>query len=179
MAILTARQAAFAAEYVKDFNGSRAATAAGYSARTAAEQATDLLTRPHVQAEVTRLKDLVAARNRIDTDQIIQELKRIAFGDIRDTVRWGPKGIELFPSEMLTADAAAAIVEVSEHTSEGRGGNHKTVKLKRADKIAALALLAKYDRNFVDRKEVAGKDGGPVQVQQSWIEVMNEDDGRD
>lgn len=52
----TAKRKAFAASYVVDSNGKRAAIAAGYSKATAAQAASRLLKHPEVVAELARLK---------------------------------------------------------------------------------------------------------------------------
>lgn len=44
----------FAREYVRDFNGTRAAATAGYSERRAAQTASELLDDPECQAEIER-----------------------------------------------------------------------------------------------------------------------------
>jgi phage terminase small subunit len=56
---LTDKQAAFAREYVKDFNGTQAAIRAGYSPKSARVQAVGLLAKPNIKGEVQRLRDSV------------------------------------------------------------------------------------------------------------------------
>lgn len=63
---LTPQQQAFVREYVKDFNGSRAARDAGYSKKSAGNTANGLLKNPKVQAAI---KEVISARNeRIEID---------------------------------------------------------------------------------------------------------------
>lgn len=52
----TAKRKAFAASYVVDSNGKKAAIAAGFSAATAAQAASRLLKHPEVVKELARLK---------------------------------------------------------------------------------------------------------------------------
>jgi phage terminase small subunit len=52
---LTPRQQRFIAEYVKDLNGTQAAIRAGYSERSAAEQAYQLLQKTSVQKPIEDL----------------------------------------------------------------------------------------------------------------------------
>jgi phage terminase small subunit len=68
---LTERQRLFCAEYMKDHNGKQAAIRAGYSEHTAAVQACDLLTRPHLQVEIQRLADKRLARCGVTVDYVL------------------------------------------------------------------------------------------------------------
>jgi hypothetical protein len=64
MTKLTAKQAAFCREYIVDCNGTQAAIRAGFSERTAQEQASQMLALPHIDAEVARLQaDIASAAN--------------------------------------------------------------------------------------------------------------------
>lgn len=76
-------------------------------------------------------------RTRISQDRILEELARIAFGDLRDAAAWGPDGIALAPSADLTEEQAAALAEIAE-TAKG------LLKVKRHDKVKALELLMKH-----------------------------------
>src|SRR5207244_3397347 len=67
---LTSREQAFIAAYVGEcqYNGAKAATAAGYSKRSAAVTASRLLTKANVQAELT--DRLMKAGNRADLSAV-------------------------------------------------------------------------------------------------------------
>ena len=54
--MLTPKQEKFCRQYVVDFNGAQAAIRAGYSVKTAKEQATRLLTNVHVQSFIKTLQ---------------------------------------------------------------------------------------------------------------------------
>jgi phage terminase small subunit len=53
---LTPKQAAFCREYIQDCNATQAAIRAGYSARTARQQAADLLTKPNIAEHLNSLR---------------------------------------------------------------------------------------------------------------------------
>jgi phage terminase small subunit len=149
---LTTKQERFKEEYLKDLNGRRAAIEAGYSPKTANEQASRLLTKVNIQEALSRRWQEIQEGNGIDAEKVIAELSRLAFSNMRDYVSWGPDGVRLKDSEELSADATAAVVEVIEtHTKEGR-----SVRFKLADKKGALDSLAKYFGLFVERHEVSG-----------------------
>lgn len=73
-AFLTAKQMRFVEEYVVDFNGTRAAIAAGYTPRNAAVQASLLLDPdrfPLVAARIGRLKAEKALRSKMSGDELL------------------------------------------------------------------------------------------------------------
>lgn len=74
MAKLTAKQQAFCEEYMVDLNATQAAIRAGYSAATAQEQSSRLLSKVMVKAHVAELQAVVSKRVHIDQDMVIQGL---------------------------------------------------------------------------------------------------------
>lgn len=74
MPVLTPKQARFAEEYVLDHNGAAAAVRAGYSARSAKQIATELLTKPDLRAAVAAQEALVAAEMAMTRQRVVGEL---------------------------------------------------------------------------------------------------------
>lgn len=83
---LEPRQQRFVQEYLVDLNGTKAAIRAGYSPRTANEQACDLLTRPHIRAAVQAGQQQQQDRLQVDADRVVQEAWLIATADPRELV---------------------------------------------------------------------------------------------
>ena len=135
---LSAKKAAFVAEYLVDLNAAHAAIRAGYSSKTAASKAHSLKREPGVAAAIATAMAARSRRTGITADRVLREYARIAFADIRSVTRWGSEGLQLVPSAELSADDAAAIVEVSETTQ----GRQRTLRAKLASKDAALRMLA-------------------------------------
>lgn len=75
---LTPRQARFVSEYLVDLNGRQAAIRAGYSPRTANEQAARLLTKANIQAAVEAGRAAQAQSAELTADWIIRRLKEEA-----------------------------------------------------------------------------------------------------
>lgn len=157
----TPMQELFCQEYIKDWNGTQAALRAGYSPDSATEIASENLTKPHIKARIENILEDRTAVAGLTVDRILRELMRIAFGDIRDTVEFGPKGVSLRDSKKLTADQAAVISEVKESVTEGGGSQ----SLKYYSKEKALELLGKYKRLFGEQIEVTGAGGGPIKTE--------------
>lgn len=70
MSGLTNKQASFCRQYVVDCNGTQAAIRAGYSERTANEQAAQLMAKPHINDEIARLQTEIAAAHGITIEKV-------------------------------------------------------------------------------------------------------------
>jgi phage terminase small subunit len=149
----------FIAEYIKDGNGQRAAIAAGYSPKTARAQASRLLTRAQVKAEVEQAKaeviQKVKRRAGISLERVLVELARIAFFDPRSL--FDPDGNPLAITD-LDDDTAAVIagLDVLEEF-DGTGRERVLVghikKWRLADKKGALDMLMKHLGGYKEDNE--------------------------
>jgi phage terminase small subunit len=155
---LTPKQQQFVEEYLVDLNATQASIRAGYSRRTAEWIGPQLLGKTHVQAAVQAAMSARAARTEVTQDRVVTELARVAFGDARKVMTWGPDGLTLKASSELTDEEAAFVAEVSETTTEHGG----SLKLKTNDKLKALELLGRHLGMFKEKVEVTGRDGEPL-----------------
>lgn len=164
---LTALQERFVAEYATDLNGTQAAIRAGYSPKSAASTASDLLKKPAIRAAIAGITAAALERAGIKLDRVLTELNRVGLSDIRKVVRFrsnvlmetfdpddpdaGPElttvaDVELVDSAALDDATAAAIAEVSLSST-------RALKVKLHPKVPALVQLLRY-------LEAAGKAGG-------------------
>lgn len=164
-ATLTARVALFVAEYVKDFNGRQAAIRAGYSPKTADQQASRLLRSVKVKQalapqQAARVAERAEAINRMElsVERTRLEIARLAYFDPRKA--WEKDGSPI-PLHKLDDDTAAAIAgfEVLEQF-EGTGEERRLVghlkKYKVADKNAALEKASKILGLYKEDHDQAG-----------------------
>lgn len=158
---LTPKQQRFVDEYLVDLNATQAAIRAGYSPKRADAIGHENLRKPEIAAAIAERMKAREQRTEITQDKVVKELGRVAFGDPRKVMSWGPNGVKLKDSAELTDDDAAFVSEVSETTTE-HGGSRK---LKTNDKLKALELLGRHLGMFKEKVEVTGKDGGPIQSQ--------------
>ena len=86
-AALTPRQQRFVEEYLLDLNGTQAAIRAGYSARTANEQAARLLANVSVRSAIERGKSEVAVRTGASVDELVNRMRQIILADPRELVK--------------------------------------------------------------------------------------------
>lgn len=84
MARLKGKRQRFVEEYRLDCNGTAAAIRAGYSEKTANEQAARLLANVSVQRAIAAANAERSARMRLRQDQVVEELASIAFAPASD-----------------------------------------------------------------------------------------------
>lgn len=84
---LTPKQRAFVEQYLIDLNGTQAAIRAGYSARSACEQAAQMLAEPRIRAEVDKLAAERAADLKIEAKEVLRILWDIATADPNEIVQ--------------------------------------------------------------------------------------------
>ena len=153
MVALEEKQATFVQEYLIDLNATQAAIRAGYSPGSAARYAVELLNKTHVAEAIKKAMQERNQRVEISQDRILEELARIAFGDLRDAVTWGKEGVKLKESAELTEDQAAAISEVGETVTKEGG----STRIKRHDKVKAIELLMRHKGMLNDKLNLSGE----------------------
>ena len=143
---LSSRQIKFCREYLKDFSASEAARRAGYTHKCAARAGYQLTHNPRIQKHLKECAKETVEKQRITVDQVLAELKSIAFVD---STLFAPKYVNdrVIPPDVhaLAPEIRAAIAEVQ---ISKRG-----IIVKSYDKVRALELLGKYLAMFIDRTE--------------------------
>ena len=106
-----AKRMRFAEEYAKDLNGTQAAIRAGYSLHTARQIGSRLLTKVDIRDRVAEILSRAAAKNEISVERTMQQIARLAYGDIRRLYDGAGK---LRPIHELDDDAAALVASVEQ-----------------------------------------------------------------
>jgi len=167
MAALTPKQQRFVEEYLVDLNGTQAAIRAGYSAKTAQEQSSRLLSKAIIQNAVSERQKKISEKIEVTVERVVREYARVAFLDPRK-IFTGDGGLK--PIQEIDDETVAAIAGVeSADLYEGYGDERERVgtlrKVKLADKVRALDSLAKHLGMFVDKVEHSGSvEALPVRV---------------
>lgn len=157
---LPVKRERFCQEYIKDFNGSRAARTAGYAEDSAGVEACRLLKDAKIQERIKELEAEALAAAKVTPDRIIEELAHIAFADIADVVEWTGRDVKLKPSKKIAREARRAISEVSQTK-----GNNPKKSIKFHDKSKALEALARIAGMNKDNLNLQGKLEGALPVQ--------------
>jgi phage terminase small subunit len=168
---LTPKQARFVRELMVDENAKQAAIRAGYSPHCAETNGPRLCRQPAIRAAIEAARKEVAGRTELRQEEVIAELKRVAFSQPKRLLDKDGKPI---PIHLLPdADAAAVAsfeVEVEEtpqrRTDDGLDiparARASVKKWKLWDKPKALELAMKH-LGMLDKKSEDG-DGEGVQV---------------
>lgn len=165
---LQPKQILFIKEYLVDKNATQAAKRAGYSARSADKLGNQMLAKPRIRKAIDReLAKLQAEVNKrvakkgITKERIMRELALIAFADMDDFAVVTKSGVKLVTSADRRKARARVIKKLSESTSVT--GGHQSLELN--PKIPALELLSKLGGFLVEKKEITGHSGGPIQYE--------------
>lgn len=110
---LLPRQSLFVAGIVAGMTGKDAALAAGYSARTAEKQASELLAKPHVRAEVDHLLDERNGRAVLTGAYVLDSLRDLA-ERLQTPEEWAPgpaiRALELLGKHLRLWDAPPPVL---------------------------------------------------------------------
>lgn len=147
---MTKKQKLFVEEYLIDLNATQAAIRAGYSAKTAQEQASRLLSNVMVQESIARAMAERSKRTGINQDRVIQELARIAFVNPQNVIDSEDASVR----EDATEDDLACIQSVKVKTMSGEKGSSIEREVRLNDKMKALELLGKHLGMFKDKLEL-------------------------
>jgi phage terminase small subunit len=165
---LTRKQQLFVNEYLIDLNATQAAIRAGYSEKTAVVIASENLTKPYIAAAIQEAMDKRANRTQITADNVLNELAKLGFGNIKNL--YTDTG-QLIPIHELPPEISATITEVTERviTSEGESTVLER-KYKVSDKRAALVDLGKHLKLFTDKTELTGAEGAPLDLTVNFVQ---------
>lgn len=162
MAKLTDKQELFAREYLKDLNATQAAIRAGYSEKTANEQASRLLANVNVQTFVAELKATRVEQTGIDAAYVLRRLVEIDQMDVLDILLSNGelKPIKDWPKTWRTTLSGMDVTEIAGDTPS------LLKKIKWPDKVKNLELLGKHVdvQAFKEsiKTEITGANGGPI-----------------
>lgn len=153
---MTDKEQRFIAEYLVDLNATQAAIRAGYSEKTANRIASRLLSKVDISAEIAVRKAKQLAKADLTATRVLEELRRLAFSDVRKL--FDEQG-DLRPLGELSDEDAAAIagLEVIIKNAKAGDGQTDTIhKIKVWDKTRSLEMLAKHFALLTERVDVSG-----------------------
>ena len=167
---LSAKQQLFILEYLVDKNATQAAIRAGYSIRTARKIATENLSKPVIKAAINAEIEKQKARITFTADQVLEELARVGFADMKDFIEIDEGGaIRAFPLDTLVEGKSRIIRKVREKriiksTPEGDQVLDSTYEFELCDKVKSLELLARHLGLLHDKQELDVKQPIVVEI---------------
>ncbi|WP_220703941.1 terminase small subunit [Citrobacter braakii] len=175
MAKLTDKQELFAREFIKDLNATQAVIRAGFSEKSARNQAYRLMTNDDI---LNRIAELKAARNEqvgVDAAYVLRRLTEIDQMDVLDILLANGelKPIKDWPKVWRTTLSGMDVVEMASADSAAL-----LKKIKWPDKVKNLELLGKHVtvQAFKEQTatEITGANGGPVRYADMSEELLEE-----
>lgn len=155
----------FVEEYLVDLNGTEAAIRAGYSAKSAKAQASQLLAVPEIQAAVSEAQASRSVRTKIDADWVLSRLAEEADADVADLYdeSGALKPVKDWP--LIWRKGLVAGLDVEEVREEG-----VTVavvrKVKLSDRTKRIELIGKHVgvQAFREQLGIGDPNGGPIET---------------
>lgn len=144
MSELEEKQKMFCKEYLVDFNGTQAAIRAGYSKKTANEQASRLLAKVNVQ---TYLKQLIEKRNertKITQDEVIADIIKVKDRCMQNEAVLDKEGNETGIYKFDSNGANKALDMLMKHT-----GGYETDNKQKAFNISVNREAVEVEGNSV------------------------------
>ena len=139
------RQEAFCQQYIIYLNGTKAAIKAGYSKKTANEQAARLLANVSIKDRIAFLQAELAERNKLKADDVINELKSLGFWNIKDFIGTDNAIKDLSKLSRAKTKPVVGIKSREVRTKLGETTTSEfTTELKLADKRSALVDLGRH-----------------------------------
>lgn len=174
------RQRAFIQEYLKDFNATRAAKAVGYSERTARTIGSKLLTNIDIKAAID--ETIMSA------DEAATNITEIARGDMKDLMEITSSGFvlklmkdgEVIPQTRLIKKIKQKVTTYLAKKEDEEDREVIETEIELYDRHAANRDILKYRGKLIDKTELSGENGGPININQSGkitIVVHGNDDG--
>lgn len=146
---LSEKRQRFVDEYLIDLCGTQAAIRAGYSPKTANEQAARLLANVSIQEAISKEMAERSKRTGVNQDRVVLELAKIAFIKMTDVVN--KDGII---NEDASEDDLSCIESIKYKESTSVNGVTVEREVKIASKMKALELLGKHLGMWNDKLDV-------------------------
>lgn len=172
----------FCQEYIIDLNGTKSYERTYGKVKAPRVQASKLLSKANISTRIAELKEIRSERTVITQDMVLKELKILAQSDIQDYLEVvkqypgtddGRLKLKMFAD--MKGNATRAIQSISEHiTKDGI-----QLKFRLHGKTPALELLARHLGMLIERHELTGEDGKPIQIEYILVKQKKRKRGGD
>lgn len=166
---LQPKQKLFLLEYLKDFNATRAYIAAGYTGKGSSVSAHETLRKPKIKTALAEIQAVMGNKEDNSVASLV-ELQQfwtsILRGDIGRVCSWNDGGLSFnSTSEGMPLENRRLIrkISVKEKTSPKGDFTEVQTSVELHDPLKASELLGRSLGGFIDKTEVTGKDGEPIQ----------------
>lgn len=172
---LSPKRQRFVAEFLVDQNGTQAAIRAGYSPRTANEQASQLLAKLSVKSAIQARLTKLTAKAELKAENVLEAIRRNvdaeAFGDLR--ALYDEKG-RLKQIHALTrdeSDKVGGFETVIKNAAAGDGHTDTVLKIKVKDHSRYVEMGAKHFKLLTDIVEHQGLEGMELRIRNGRVRI--------
>ena len=152
--IPTAREDLFIAEYLLTLNATEACNKAYPKNNHPEVYGCMLLKKPHISVVVNKRLSKVLDKLELKAEDVIEEIRKLAFADIGNYLEYGPEGLTLKPSNEVDTSVISEVFVVETTTTVDKVTTKKvSTKFKLHDKLKSLEILARYFKLLTDSKE--------------------------
>ena len=144
MSELEEKQKMFCKEYLVDFNGTQAAIRAGYSKKTANEQASRLLTKVNVQTYLKKLIEKRNERTKITQDEVVADIIKVKDRCMQNEAVLDKEGNETGIYKFDSNGANKALDMLMKHT-----GGYETDNKQKAFNISVNREAVEVEGNSI------------------------------
>jgi phage terminase small subunit len=160
MSLTNDQHIAFCLDYLKHFNGTKAALNSGYSPKTAGKIAWKLLQRDDIQAFLSDKRKQLELEADIELIEIIRHLRQMAFFDIGDILDVSGDILPVHEWPEIARKVVAGIdVEVRHELFDDQVTEIKVKKIKIPSREKNTENLGRYVGAFTDNMKVDTGDG--------------------
>ena len=149
----TNKQKIFISEYLVDLNATRAAIKAGYSAKTATQIGSKLLTNVDIKAEIDQQIAEHLEKTGITTDYVLTSIKEVVERCMQRKPVMVRQGKEYVQATEYVEQPDGSRKEEGVWAFDASGANF------------ALKMLGLHLKLFTEKVEASGKDGGPIKTE--------------
>jgi len=172
----------FCQSYIKDFNATAAALAAGYSKSSAANKGCILLKNTAIQRRLSELMDQKMKDLNVTRESVLEEIAILAFADLGHYAEWGTqirtvkagkrKGVKVADAFIILKDSKEIDSRAIQQVRMTRDGP----AIKLFDKGPMLAILAKHFKLVADDNGIPGG-GIPELARLTAVEIQKDKNG--
>lgn len=160
------RHEAFAQALVKGMSADAAYVEAGFSEHRG--NAARLSSKENIRSRVDELQSKVAKKVELSVEKVLRELSLVAFADMGDYMKIREDGTAILDWSRMPEGGTKVVGQIEQEVILTGDPNDsmpvQKTKFKLHDKLKALEMLGRHLKMFVDKQEITGKDGGPIQV---------------
>ena len=168
---MTPKQERFVREYLIDLNATQAAIRAGYSAHTAMQQGSRLLSNAEIAAKVAEATKVTEVKSGITRERVLRETELLAHSNVEHYMLDDSGTLVLAPG--APPDAMQAVSSIKYRTTTTGSGEHQRVERSCEFKLWDKPGMVKLAGRHVDVHGFWDKNAADSEPKGQLMQVIN------